>query len=39
MDNRRINEHYAEIGKELIETDPALEDIRFSEVSILGYKR
>lgn len=34
MDIRRINEHYAEIGKELIESEPALEDIRFSEATI-----
>lgn len=34
MDIRHINEHYAEIGKELIESEPALEDIRFSEATI-----
>jgi hypothetical protein len=34
MDIRRINEHYAEIGKELIESEPELEDIRFSEATI-----
>lgn len=34
MDKRVINEHYAEIGKELIESEPELEDIRFSEATI-----
>lgn len=35
MDSRTINEHYAEIGRELIETEPALEDIRNSEATII----
>lgn len=35
MDNRRINEHYAEIGKQLIETEPALEKVRDSEATIV----
>lgn len=34
MDTRELNEHYAEIGRELIETEEALEDIRLSEVTI-----
>lgn len=34
MDSRKINEHYAEIGRELIESEPELEDIRFSEATI-----
>lgn len=35
MDKREINEHYAEIAKELIETEPALDEIRDSEVTII----
>lgn len=35
MDNRTINEHYAEIGFDLIQTEDALEDIRESEVTIV----
>lgn len=35
MDNRTINEHYAEIGQELIQSEDALEDIRESEVTIV----
>ena len=34
MDNRTQNEHYAEIGRKLIETEPALEDIKMSEATI-----
>lgn len=34
MDSRQINEHYAEIGKELIECEPELEEIRYSEATI-----
>lgn len=35
MDSRQINEHYAEIGKELIESEPELEEIRYSEATIV----
>ena len=35
MDSRRINEHYAEIGAELIESEPELEEIRNSEATII----
>lgn len=35
MDKREINEHYAEIARELIETEPELEDIRDSEATII----
>lgn len=35
MDLRQINEHYSEIGRELIETEPLLNDIRESEVTII----
>lgn len=35
MDSRHINEHYAEIARELIETESALEDIRLSEATII----
>lgn len=35
MDLRRINEHYAEIGAELIETEESLADIRYSEATII----
>ena len=34
MDKRVINEHYAEIGQELIQTEPALEHILNSNASI-----
>lgn len=34
MDSRKINEHYAEIGKALIESEPELADIRYSEATI-----
>ena len=34
MDNRTISEEYTEIGQRLIDTDPALEYIRDSQVSI-----
>lgn len=35
MDNRTINEHYAEIGMELIQTEESLLDIRNSEITIV----
>lgn len=35
MDSRQINEHYAEIARELIETEPSLEDILNSDVQII----
>ena len=35
MDSRQINEHYAEIGYELIETEPALLDLKCSEATII----
>ena len=35
MDNRTINEHYAEIGMELIQNEPSLEDIKNSEITIM----
>lgn len=35
MDSRQINEHYAEIGRELIETEPELADIRDSDATII----
>ena len=35
MDSRQINEHYAEIGLELIETEPSLDDILNSNVQIV----
>ena len=35
MDSRQINEHYAEIGKELIESEESLADIRYSEATII----
>lgn len=34
MDNRTINEHYAEIGNELIQSEDALQYIKESEVTI-----
>lgn len=35
MDSRQINEHYAEIAKELIETEPALAYIKESAATII----
>ena len=35
MDTRRINEEYAKIGQELIETEEALEELRYSEATII----
>lgn len=35
MDNRTINEHYAEIGNELIHTEDALIDIANSQATII----
>lgn len=35
METREINEEYAEIAKELIETEPLLDDIRQSDVTII----
>lgn len=35
MDIRQINEHYAEVAADLIDTEPVLEKIRKSEVTIL----
>lgn len=35
MDIRQINEHYAEVAADLIDTEPVLEKIRNSEVTIL----
>lgn len=35
MDNRAINEHYAEIGKALIDSEPSLADIKDSEATIV----
>jgi hypothetical protein len=35
MDNRSINKEYAEIGADLIKTEPSLRDIRDSEVTII----
>lgn len=35
MDSRTINEHYAEIGAELIKTEEALESIRNSTATIV----
>lgn len=35
MDSRQINEHYAEIAKELIETEPELIDIKNSQATII----
>ena len=35
MDKRVVNEHYAEIGQELIESEPALEHILNSNTSIV----
>lgn len=34
MDSRQLNEHYADIAKELIDSEPELEEIRFSEATI-----
>lgn len=34
MDNRTINEHYAEIGMELIQTEESLVDVKNSHISI-----
>lgn len=34
MDSRQINEHYAEIARELIDREPALESIKESQVTI-----
>jgi hypothetical protein len=34
MDNRTINEHYAEIGMELIQTEESLLDIKNSDITI-----
>lgn len=35
MDLRHQDEHYAEIGRDLIESEPALEEIRNSEATII----
>lgn len=35
MDNRTINEHYAEIGQELIESEDVLVDIANSQATII----
>lgn len=35
MDNRTINEHYAEIGMDLIQTEESLEEIRNSDITIM----
>ena len=35
MDSREINEHYAEIGQELIDSEEALADVRNSEATII----
>jgi hypothetical protein len=35
MDNRTINEHYAEIGNDLIQTEDALVDIANSQATII----
>ena len=35
MDNRTINEHYAEIGMDLIQTEDALVDIANSQATII----
>lgn len=35
MDKREINEHYAEIARELIETEPELVDIKNSQATII----
>lgn len=35
MDSRKINEHYAEIGRELIDTEPELAEIKYSEATII----
>lgn len=35
MDNRTINEHYAEIGMELIRTEESLEEIKNSDITIV----
>ena len=35
MDNRKINEHYAEIGMDLIQTEDALVDIANSQATII----
>lgn len=35
MDNRTINEHYAEIGMDLIQTEDALVDIMNSQATII----
>jgi hypothetical protein len=35
MDNRTINEHYAEIGMELIQTEESLLDIKNSDITIV----
>ena len=35
MDNRTISKEYAEIGADLIKTEPSLRDIRDSEVTII----
>lgn len=35
MDNRTINEHYAEIGMELIQTEESLEEIKNSDITIV----
>ena len=35
MDNRTINEHYAEIGNDLIQTEDALADIANSQATII----
>ena len=34
MDSRRLNEHYADIAKELIDSEPELEEIKYSEATI-----
>lgn len=35
MDNRTINEHYAEIGMELIQTEESLLDVKNSDITIV----
>lgn len=35
MDSRKINEHYAEIAHELIDTEPELVDIKNSQATII----
>ena len=34
MDNRTQNEEYARIGRELIETEPELEEVKISDITI-----